>query len=98
MIPLGFHVLVKPDPVKEKMKSGLIEIPDEILHKERIAIDTGTLVGIGACAWKDLGEGTPWANVGDRVIYAKYGGKFVKDPNTEEELVLLNDKDIIGLV
>ena len=96
--PLGFRVLVLPDPAKEQLKTGMIEIPDAILERQRIEVTTGTVIGIGAQAWKDLSDGTPWAKVGDHIVYAKHGGKLLKDPETEVEYVLLNDKDVIGLI
>jgi co-chaperonin GroES (HSP10) len=35
------------------------------------------------------------AKVGDTVGFAKFGGKFVTDPESKEELLVLNDEDII---
>lgn len=96
--PLGYRVLVLPDTTKEQLKNDLIEIPDSVLDRQRIEVTTGIVIGIGAQAWKDLADGEPWAKVGDHVVYAKHGGKLMKDPETEIEYVLLNDKDIIGLL
>jgi co-chaperonin GroES (HSP10) len=96
--PLGFCILVKPDPVKDQLKVGMIEIPDEVLNRQRIEVTTGHIIGIGPKAWKDLADGEPWASVGDHVVYAKHGGKIIEDPETGEKNVLLNDKDIIGLL
>lgn len=96
--PVGFLVIVKPDAPKEKLKNDKIFIPDSILDKERIAADTGVLVAIGSKAWKDQADGEPWAKVGDHVLYAKYGGKIWVDPETEEKYVVLQDKDVIGVL
>lgn len=100
MKPVGFCVLVKPDEPAEALKSNAIAIPDTVSDKWRIEADTGTLVAIGNCAWKGINghDDSPWANVGDHVVYAKYGGKVMKDPQTEEKYILLQDKDIIGVV
>lgn len=95
---MGFCVLVKPDPPKEALKSSMIHIPDTVTDKFRIEVQVGTIVGVGPKAWKDLADGEPWAKEGDHVIYAKYGGKILEDPDTQEKLVLLQDKDIIGLI
>mgnify|MGYP001612444805 CR=1 FL=1 len=96
--PLGYCVLVRPDPLKETLKSGVIEIPQEVEAKQRIEVTTGTLVAIGNLAWKGMqgSDDTPWASVGAHVIYAKYGGKVITDPETGEKLILLQDKDVIG--
>ena len=69
--------------------------------QEPLATTTGTVVSIGPNAWKAFDPGpdwAPWAEVGDRVMYAKYGGKVVKDPDTNEEFVVLNDEDIISRI
>jgi len=96
--PVGFCVLVKPDTPKETHKTALIEIPDDVADKWRIAVDSGMLVAIGNMAWKGIVDGTPWAKVGDHVVYAKYGGKVMEDRDTKEKFILLNDKDIIGIL
>lgn len=101
MRPLGFGVLVKPDPLENDLKQSpdsKIVIPDSVKDRQRIEISTGIIVGIGAAAWRDLADGQPWANVGQRVLFAKYGGKLFKDPKTNEDYVLLQDRDILMLI
>lgn len=95
--PKGFTVLIKPKKVEDEFKTsfGLV-IPDTAKDMHRVAIYEGTVVDIAPNAFKDLGDGTPWCKVGDYVIYAQYGGKFVKDG--EEELTLIQDKDILAVV
>jgi co-chaperonin GroES (HSP10) len=91
---LGHRVLVKPDSVETRSAGGIYLNPDE--RKEKAAIITGTIIDIGATAWKDPGlGGFSWAEIGDKVSYAKYGGKFMIDPENGSELVILNDEDII---
>lgn len=98
--PVGYCVLVRPDPPKETFKNSMIEIPQSVEDRQRIEVTTGRLVAVGALAWKGMqgSDGTPWAYVNDRVVYAKYGGKVVEDPETGEKLILLQDKDIVGLI
>lgn len=100
MQPVGFCVLVRPDEPAEALKSKLIDIPDTVSDKWRIEADTGILIAIGQCAWKGIEghDGTPWAYKGDHVVYAKYGGKVMTDPETGEKYILLQDKDIIGVM
>jgi co-chaperonin GroES (HSP10) len=96
--PLGFLVLVRPDQAKDALKTDKIALPDSVTDKWRIEVDTGHLVSIGHLAWKGIkgGDDTPWAKVGDHVVYVKYGGKIMEDPETREKLILLKDEDIIG--
>lgn len=98
--PTGFFVLVKPDTAKDALKTDKIQLPDSVTDKWRIEVDTGTLVAIGNCAWKGIQghDGSPWANIGEHVVYAKYGGKIMVDPDTQDKYILLHDKDIIGVL
>jgi co-chaperonin GroES (HSP10) len=98
MRPVGFCVLVKPDAAKETLKTEKIALPDSVTDKWRIEVNTGYLIAIGNMAWKGIVDGTPWAKVGDHVVYAKYGGKIIEDPDTGEKVILLQDKDIIGVL
>ncbi len=97
--PLGPRVVVKPDafdkadPVYEAAKrAGIVLQKDK---REQAAVVKGTVVSIGSMAFQaPVGNGTPWVKVGDRVYYAKYAGKEIVDPETNEDLLLLNDEDL----
>lgn len=86
--PAGYRVLVEPDGGEKTTDSGIV-IPET----SRMEQDTGTLVAKGDLAWADH-PGRDWAAIGDRVMFAKYGGKFVTDPATHKEYKLMNDEDI----
>ena len=94
--PAGHRVLVRPDEVSEKQGSLYLAVST----KERQANEQifGTLVAIGANAWKAFDDGKPWAKVGDRVTFAKYGGFSIEDPITKEKLRILNDEDIVSVI
>ena len=92
--PAGHRVLLKADPIKTETDSGIILAVDERL--ERAAQTNGTLVQVGKDAWEDYNS--PWAEVGDRVSYIKHAGKWINDPDTGEEYVLLNDIDILAII
>ena len=102
----GHRVLVKPDPVHEqtaipeKLKeSGFqVAMDVELSRRMEVATQIGTVVGVGPTAWR-MYDGsdpnwTPWCNVGDRVIFARYAGKIIEDPVTLEKFMILNDEDI----
>lgn len=93
--PAGHRVLVKPDPAEKKTESGII-----IQYESKSRVDqaqvTGTLVDIGSSAWKDYSDGQPWAKVGDRVLFAKFGGYEI---NIKGELHrVMNDEDITAVI
>lgn len=94
--PTAFHVVVLPDEVETKTASGIILAVDERL--EKAASVYGKLVAVGPTAWKAFDQGQPWAKEGDRVMYAKYSGKFFSDESTGIVYVLLNDEDILAVV
>lgn len=91
--PVGYRVLVEPDKVEEKTKGGLF-LPQTTQDREQQAAIKGTVVAVGEHAWKEDGE--PWAKVGDRIIFAKYGGFEVEDDGKAYRL--LNDEDIVAVI
>jgi co-chaperonin GroES (HSP10) len=95
----GHRVLVKGDPVEEVTAGGIvIARPGHGQKLEQQATDRGTVVEVGPMCWKnydfDKPDWKPWCKPGDRVIFARYAGKLIKHPETEEEFFLLNDEDI----
>lgn len=90
--PCGHRVLIKPDDIEKKTEFGLVLVVDE--KQEKAAQVIGTVVAIGKNAWKAFDDGHAWAKVGDKVAYTRYAGKPVKDPETDEDFLVVNDEDI----
>jgi len=90
----GYRVMVEPESGEKKTDSGLI-IADS---KGRSEQEIGKLVAVGSLAWTDYGDGKPWAEVGDRVLYSKYGGKMISDPGSGIEYRILSDEDIVAVI
>jgi co-chaperonin GroES (HSP10) len=85
--PCGYRVLVKPDPIETTVGSIIVLSSEQQEKLEKAGQELGTIAAIGPLAWKahlrgDNGAhiGQPWAQVGDKVQYSRYGGKFIKDP------------------
>jgi len=93
MEPLGHRVIILPDSVEKMTDWGFDLNPDE--KAERSQTSSGTVIDFGPSAWLDpaLG-GKPWVEKGDRVIFAKYSGKFITNPEDEKEYVVVNDDAI----
>ena len=88
--PLADRVLVKPIEKEEKTKSG-IYIPDTAKEKPQ----EGEVVAVGPGRIDETGKRIPMdLKVGDRVIYAKYGGTEIKVD--EEEMMILRESDILA--
>jgi co-chaperonin GroES (HSP10) len=72
----------------------------------------GTLVAVGPQAWKahaaSIAKGglckdrdpilSDWAQIGDTVMYSRYAGKNVYDPNDGTEFYLINDEDVLAVL
>lgn len=93
IFPVGYRVLVKPDPIKETTAGGII-IAETIRDSRHQAQTTGTLVAVGDFAWKEYPW--HWAKPGDRVIFARYGGLDLEGADGEHYR-MLNDEQITGL-
>lgn len=91
---VAFRIVIRPDAVEKKTKSGLYLAVDEA--KEKGACVTGTIVDIGPDVFKAHKTVLPFAGlkVGDKVYFAKYAGKWVVDLDTEEEFLVINDEDV----
>jgi len=88
--PLADRVVVKPIEREEVTKGGIV-IPDTAKERpqegEVIAVGPGRLTEDGKRIAMEI-------KVGDRVIYAKYGGTEIKIE--DEELVILRESDILA--
>jgi co-chaperonin GroES (HSP10) len=93
--PKGHRVLILPDPVEEVTQSGIILSVGETRDRERLAQLKGTIVEIGDSAWLD--QPSPWAKVGDHVIFGKYSG-LIYDGADEKEYRIINDLDVVAIV
>ena len=106
---LGHRLTLRPDKVVDSEaektkelaeKAGLVlceattEELDGELTRQRASVDQGIVLTIGKTAFRDFG-GEPWCDVGDYVAYARHAGKFVKDPETGEDILVINDEDVI---
>lgn len=100
--PVGHRVLVKPKAVEETTTSGIVVVSNiQEKRLEEAGQVYGVLTGVGPQAWKAFGKdhtGEPWAEVGDTVLFSKFAGFSVEDPETEEMYKVLNDEDIVAII
>jgi chaperonin GroES len=84
--PLGDKVVVEPATEEEKTTGGII-LPDTAKQKPQ----EGKVMAVGTGRVLDDGSRAPMAvKVGDRVIYAKYGGNEIT-LNGKDYLILDQD-------
>lgn len=94
----GCRILVKPfklqehDKVYDAAKKAGIILSEVSERTEQTKIDKGTVLQIGEKCHEDY---TGILSVGDVIGYAKFGGKFVQEPDSDELFLVINDEDVV---
>lgn len=99
--PVDMRVLVKPDPVEEKTKGGIL-LAETTQEKQKYAGTKATLIAKGPNAFRDWGltdDGEPRNGIqpGSRVHFAQYSGARIKGEDGED-YVIMNDADITSII
>ena len=90
--PLGDRVLVKASDAAEEERGGII-IPDTAKEKPQ----QGEIVAVGPGKRADNGELVAMnVEVGQTIMYGKYGGTEVKLDG--EEYLIMSEGDIYGII
>jgi len=88
--PLADRLVVKPIEREEVTKGGIV-LPDTAREKPQ----EGEVLAVGPGRLSEDGKRIAMeVKVGDRVIYAKYGGTEIKID--DDELVILRESDILA--
>ncbi len=89
--PLGDRVVVKPLEAQEEVRGGII-LPDTVKEKPQ----EGEVLAVGPGRLEDGKRQAMDVKVGDKIIYAKYGGTEIKDG--ADDLLILRESDILARV
>ena len=91
--PLEDRIIVKPGEAEQTTVSGLV-IPDTAKEKPQ----QGEVLAVGPGRRSDqTGELIPVdVQVGDTVVYSKYGGTEITDGGSD--LLILNARDVLAVV
>lgn len=102
--PVTHRLVIKPFKITETdkvYKSAIaagIQLPDEDKRRrEQAAVDQGTIVAMGPTVFADFNS-LNTLNIGDEIVFAKYAGKEVEDPETKETYTVINDEDVVAIV
>ncbi len=108
--PTGAKILIKPDEIEETFKGTSIVVPEQEKAKWEAGQASGTLIAVGPdfcnhVTEKDSsgairtirGYSQPFAKVGDRIAFAKYGGLRCKGGDGKP-YVICNDEDITAVI
>jgi chaperonin GroES len=90
--PLDDRVVVQPMESEERTAGGIV-LPDSATEKPQ----RGTVVAVGAGKLLDNGKrGELSVQIGDQVIYGKYGGTDIEIGG--EDVKILRESDILAKV
>jgi chaperonin GroES len=91
--PLEDRILVQTLEAEQTTASGLV-IPDTAKEKPQ----QGSVIAVGPGRWSDdKGAHTPLSvQVGDTVLYSKYGGTEVTIDG--QDLLILTSRDVLAIV
>ncbi len=90
--PLGDRLVVKPLEEEEVTPSGIV-IPETAKEKPQ----KGEVLAVGPGDRDDSGNRVPMdVSVGDKVLFAKYGGTEIK--LNGEKVLILRESDILALI
>jgi co-chaperonin GroES (HSP10) len=92
--PLGRAVLI--EPYAPALGSTLIHIPDDVMGREQMVEQRARIIAIGDNCWCD--EPTPRAQVGDRVLVARYAGFQAQGTADGKMYRFVNDRDIFAAI
>lgn len=88
--PLGNRIVVEPSEEEAQMSAGGIYIPDTAKEKPQ----EGKVVAVGPGKMSDDGKRIPMeVEVGDTVVYSKYGGTEFREG--EIEYLVLREDDVL---
>lgn len=88
--PLGNRIVVEPSEEEAQMSAGGIYIPDTAKEKPQ----EGKVVAVGPGKVSDDGKRIPMeVEVGDTVVYSKYGGTEFREGETE--YLVLREDDVL---
>jgi chaperonin GroES len=90
--PLGDRLVVKPLEEEEVTPGGIV-LPETAKEKPQ----KGEVLAVGPGTRDDEGKRVAMdVSVGDKVLYAKYGGTEIKMES--EKLLILRESDILALL
>ncbi len=89
--PLEDRIVVQANDVESTTASGLV-IPDTAKEKPQ----EGTVLAVGPGRFEDGARVPLDVNVGDKVLYSKYGGTEIKYAG--EEYLVLSARDVLAVI
>lgn len=89
--PVGYRILIRPVPVVEKTKGGII-LTDKSREDQSYLNSIGQVIAMGPECYSDRKKS--WCKVGDWILYGRYAGAKISVQNVK--MVLINDDEVLG--
>lgn len=89
----GYRVMVLALTMPDKV--GLIQIQDSTLEQKSMTAPQGVVLQIGSECYSTDRYASPWCEVGDKVIFAKYPGRSYRLSNGQL-LFFLNEDEVFA--
>lgn len=97
LIPTAYHLLVYVPPVETTTESGIVKMTDREADREQKGSAEGYVIAVGPQAWDELGDGTPWAAVGDRIVFHRYAGTVPEVEGLDSgEFRIMKDDEVLA--
>lgn len=91
---LGARMIIRPVPIEETTSSGLI-----LTNNAKEPKFEGLVVVTGDGVRLENGKHMPMeVEIGMNVLYSQMAGVPIKHPDTGEDLLVINERDIIGII
>ena len=93
--PAGHRVVVLPLETERKTESGIV-LTDTFADREDMAQIVARVIAVGPSAWADQAKSGQWAQVGDKVLIAKFAGLYWKQGGKSYRVI--NDLDVVAVI
>jgi chaperonin GroES len=92
--PLGDRLIVRAIEEEQTTASGIV-LPETAKEKPQM----GKVLAVGDGKLDEDGKRIPLdVKKDDQVLYSKYGGTEIKDPDSGEDLLVLRESDVLAKV
>lgn len=98
LIPTAYHLIIRTEEIDEVSEGGIVMMTKSEAKREKLGAAQGYIIAIGPHAWQELSDGSPWAELGDLVIFDRYAGMVPQvDGFDDGKYRILKDEDVVAV-
>ena len=101
---IGFRIIVEIERIEEKTESGIVIGTADQIDTAQRGCDIGTVVSVGAAAFKlDRFGNTAWCKPGDKIRFKQYAGHAFREKDHLGRSLgpyyqVINDDDVLTII